>query len=164
RLVPGGRRPSRPRGPELARDRRTSGRPRLLSLAPGGGAAGAAPIAGRPARSAAPVTLRGVSPEPGCDSRRDVQQKPAAEHQSLRAAYEIASRQRTRRGAIAYCIVAIALLLAAVPIDDVRFLPDISAVLLPIRLGGSAALIALLALLVSRRGQTSPRRLALLAP
>jgi len=36
------------------------------------------------------VTLRGVSGEPACDTRRNVQQKPAAEHQLLRAAYDVA--------------------------------------------------------------------------
>ncbi len=86
-----------------------------------------------------------------------------ADAEALRAAYEIESRRRTRRGAITYCLLAGAVVLASVPLDRMRF-PSVAATLLVIRLGGAAAFAVVAAALRSQWGRRQPHILALLAP
>ncbi|HJQ83156.1 MAG TPA: PAS domain S-box protein [Candidatus Binatia bacterium] len=81
----------------------------------------------------------------------------------VRAAYEAEYPSWVRRGALAYCLVGIVVLLAAVPLDRARF-PDRVTTLVTIRVGGALLLLALAALLGSARAERHPRALALLVP
>jgi PAS domain S-box-containing protein len=81
----------------------------------------------------------------------------------VRAAYEVETQSRCRRGASTYCLLAALIVLVSAPLDRVRF-PAVAFTLLPIRLAGVAAFVTIFGLLQSRWGRRHPRRFALLAP
>ena len=81
----------------------------------------------------------------------------------LRAAYATESRARARRGAVAFCLIAIVVILAAIPLDRLRF-PAVASLLLRVRVAGALALVVTMVVAQSRVGRRWPRPLALLAP
>ena len=77
------------------------------------------------------------------------------------AAYRAEEQQRTRRGASAYGLIAVFLLLATSPLDRVRF-PEVASLLLGIRIAGAAVLALLVALLQTGVGGRHPRILGVI--
>jgi len=82
---------------------------------------------------------------------------------SCRAAYASKSLGWTRRGAVAYCVTAAAVLVATAPLDRVRF-PELASTLLVVRVAGAVVLALVAVLLHSAHSHRHPRLLGLLAP
>jgi PAS domain S-box-containing protein len=99
---------------------------------------------------------------PRTSSERDGDELETPEAQ-LRAAYATGSRVRVRRGAVAFCLIAIVVILAEIPLDRLRF-PALANLLLRVRAGGALAFVVTILVVQSRLGRRWPRALALLAP
>jgi len=84
--------------------------------------------------------------------------------EDVRSVSEAETRNRARRGASAYCVIAAVLVLGTAPLDRVRFGGGVASTVLVVRLAGATALAIVAALLQTRIGRRHPRALAVLAP